>query len=114
MFVFTIWDNLKQELFLARDPYGIKPLYFYSKKGSFVYSSQAKSLGKFFSITPFSSEPGSVGFILSGSVPEPFTIFKDVYALKKGSYMIVREGSIINETGGSTLKNVGNQVILIL
>ena len=98
MFVFTIWDNLKQELFLARDPYGIKPLYFYSKKGSFVYSSQAKSLGKFFSITPFSSEPGSVGFILSGSVPEPFTIFKDVYALKKGSYMIVREGSIINET----------------
>ncbi|MBW2066377.1 MAG: asparagine synthetase B, partial [Deltaproteobacteria bacterium] len=44
MFAFAIWDREKQELFLARDRYGIKPLYYYVKNGRFLFASEQKAL----------------------------------------------------------------------
>lgn len=44
MFAFVIWDNLRQELFLARDRYGIKPLYHAQQDGVFAFASEAKAI----------------------------------------------------------------------
>ena len=44
MFAFAIWDNEKQKLFLARDPFGIKPLYYSDVGGVFRVASQVKAL----------------------------------------------------------------------
>lgn len=44
MFTFSIWDKRKQELFLARDRYGIKPLYYYMKSNVFLFASEQKAL----------------------------------------------------------------------
>lgn len=43
MFAFVIWDIKKQELFGARDHFGIKPFYYYNVDGLFIYGSEIKS-----------------------------------------------------------------------
>jgi asparagine synthase (glutamine-hydrolysing) len=44
MFAFAIWDRTKQELFLARDRYGIKPLYYTFVKSTFLFGSEQKAI----------------------------------------------------------------------
>ena len=46
MFAFGIWDEKKQILFLARDRFGIKPLYYYQGENSFIFSSEIKGIVK--------------------------------------------------------------------
>jgi asparagine synthase (glutamine-hydrolysing) len=84
MFAFAIWDERGRELFLARDPYGIKPLYTANDGWTFRFASQVKALlaGRRVSCDP---EPaGIAGFHLFGSVPEPFTLYRDIRALPAG------------------------------
>jgi asparagine synthase (glutamine-hydrolysing) len=84
MFAFAIWDEARRSLFLARDPYGIKPLYTANDGWTFRFASQVKALlaGRHVSRDP---EPaGMVGFYLFGSVPEPFTLYREVRALPAG------------------------------
>jgi asparagine synthase (glutamine-hydrolysing) len=84
MFAFAIWDGARGGLFLARDAFGIKPLYTSNDGWTFRFASQVKALlaGKRVSRDP---EPaGLVGFHLFGSVPEPFTLYRDIRALPAG------------------------------
>ena len=81
MYAFAIWDNIARSLFLARDPYGIKPLYTANDGWTFRFASQVKALlaGEHVSRDP---EPaGIVGFHLFGSVPEPFTLYREIRSL---------------------------------
>lgn len=89
MFAFALWDVEKSALLLARDPYGIKPLYYADDGWTFRFASQVKALlaGGNVSRTP---EPaGLVGFCLFGSVPEPFTTYQEIRSLPAGSTMWV-------------------------
>lgn len=85
MYALAIWDEKKQGLFLARDPFGIKPLYYIDDGKTLRTFSQVKALikGGNIDITP---EPaGHVGFFLWGYVPEPFTLYNGIYALPAGT-----------------------------
>ena len=46
MFSFAIYDKIKKELILSRDPFGIKPLYFFQDNNNFVFSSEIKPIIK--------------------------------------------------------------------
>ncbi|HVH78991.1 MAG TPA: asparagine synthetase B, partial [Stellaceae bacterium] len=93
MFAFALWDSDAGRLLLARDPYGIKPLYYADDGWTFRLASQVKALvaGERISLDP---EPaGWAGFFLFGSVPEPFTIYRESRAVPTGSAMwIDRQG----------------------
>jgi asparagine synthase (glutamine-hydrolysing) len=84
MFAFAIWDARRHSLFLARDPYGIKPLYIASDGWTFRFASQVKALLAGGRISRDPEPAGHVGFYLFGSVSEPFTLFRDVRALPAG------------------------------
>ena len=61
MFAFAIWDNIKKELILARDPFGIKPLYYSKKNNILFFASQVKSI---LSIDNLSFENGVLSALL--------------------------------------------------
>ena len=87
MYTFAIWDQEKQGLFLARDPFGIKPLYFADDGKSLRVASQVKALLKGGNVDTTTSPAGHVGFFLWGYVPDPFTLYKGIRALPAGSTM---------------------------
>ena len=73
MFAFAIWDAERKRLFLARDPYGIKPLYYADDGWTLRFASQVKALLAGGKVSRDPEPAGQVGFYLWGSVPEPFT-----------------------------------------
>jgi asparagine synthase (glutamine-hydrolysing) len=81
MFAFAIWDDLRQGLFLARDIYGIKPLYTANDGWTFRFASQVKALLAGGSVSKDPESAGLVGFHLFGSVPEPFTLYREICAV---------------------------------
>lgn len=93
MFAFAIWDERRRGLFLARDPYGIKPLYYADDGRTFRLASQVKALlaGGGIDVAP---EPaGHTGFFLLGNIPEPYTLYRGIRALPAG-------GSLWIDTSG--------------
>jgi asparagine synthase (glutamine-hydrolysing) len=84
MFAFAIWDSRRNGLFLARDPYGIKPLYTANDGWTFRFASQVKALLAGGKISRDPEPAGMIGFQLFGSVPEPFTLYREIRALAAG------------------------------
>ncbi|MBW2697497.1 MAG: asparagine synthase (glutamine-hydrolyzing) [Deltaproteobacteria bacterium] len=89
MFAFAIWDAERRELFLARDPLGIKPLYYAAQGGVFRFASQVKALMAGGAISRDVDPSARVGFFTFGSVPEPLTYFRAVRALPAGTCLTV-------------------------
>jgi hypothetical protein len=93
MFAFAIWDARSRLLFLARDPYGIKPLYYARISQGVLFASQVKALLASGRLVSRECEPaGLAGFYLWGSVPEPWTLYRDVFALPAGHWLHVHDG----------------------
>lgn len=93
MFAFGLWDAARGSLLLARDPYGIKPLYYADDGQSFRFSSQVRALLAT-GVSRAIDDAGLAGFYLFGSVPEPRTIVRAVRALPAGTTLtITREGA---------------------
>ncbi len=84
MFAFAIWDERRRGLLLARDPYGIKPLYTADDGKSLRFASQVKALLAGGQVSRALEPAGMVGFYLFGSVPEPFTLYREIRALPAG------------------------------
>ncbi len=85
MFAFIIWDEAERRLFMARDAFGIKPLYIADNGSTIRIASSVKALragGHAGNIGP--DPAGHVGFFLFGSVPEPHTLYADIGALEAG------------------------------
>ena len=92
MFAFAIWDRNKRSLFLARDRLGIKPL-FYSMlpDGQFIFGSELKVL-KCHPELPRKMEPTAVeDYFALGYIPEPKTIFQNVYKLSPGHTLTIKQ-----------------------
>jgi len=86
MFAFIIWDKQKHSVFMARDPYGIKPLYYAKSGQGWIFASQVKALIATKLVDSAPNTLGQMGFWLLGSIPEPHTWFRDVSALPAGTW----------------------------
>ena len=89
MFAFAVWDEDRRSLFLARDPFGIKPLYYSAAPGVFRFASQVKAIIAGGKTDTSPDAAGHAGFFLWGSVPEPFTTHLAIRALPAGCMMLV-------------------------
>jgi asparagine synthase (glutamine-hydrolysing) len=89
MFAFAIWDAASEGLFLARDPFGIKPLYYANDGSTLRFASQVKALAGAGTIDCHPDPAGIVGFHTWGFVPEPLTLHREIRALPAGSHLWV-------------------------
>jgi len=89
MFAFALWDGAKRRLFLARDPYGIKPLYYADDGMTVRVASQVRALIASGRVSNHFDPAGAAGFFLRGTVPEPFTMYRAIRSLPAGSYCFV-------------------------
>jgi asparagine synthase (glutamine-hydrolysing) len=93
MFAFALWDEARQGLLLARDPFGIKPLYVANDGKAIRFASQVKALLAGGSVDTTPAPTGHVGFYLWGFVPDPYTLYKGMRALLAGtSIWVGRDG----------------------
>jgi len=92
MFAFAIWDARKRSLFLARDRIGIKPLYYCHRGGRLVFASEIKSILAS-SVVPRELNPQALyDYIGFEFVPAPETMFRDIYKLPAGHYLLLKDG----------------------
>jgi asparagine synthase (glutamine-hydrolysing) len=84
MFALALWDARKQAMLLARDPFGIKPMYYARSGGTLRFASQVKALLHSGKIDTAPEPAGHVGYFLWGSVPTPWTLYRAIRALPAG------------------------------
>jgi asparagine synthase (glutamine-hydrolysing) len=94
MFAFIVWDRIAKRGFIARDPYGIKPLYYANTGRGLLVGSQVKALLATGLVAREPDAWGQAGFWLLGSVPEPHTWFKNICALPAGHFAWIQDGRV--------------------
>lgn len=104
MFAFAIWDANREELFLARDRMGIKPLYYYHTSRRFAFSSEMGSLFRCGEVPLEFDTAGVMDFFTYRFVPSPHTVIQKIRKVRPGHYIKVKNGQA-NETPYWTLKD---------
>lgn len=94
MFAFAIWDNRCKKLFLARDRMGEKPLYYYQDDKRMVFASEIKAMLVDSTIPREINSFGLVNFLTYGHSLAPETIYKRIYKLLPGHFIVVENGKI--------------------
>jgi asparagine synthase (glutamine-hydrolysing) len=88
MFALALYDVPNRRCILARDRYGIKPLYYrQSPDGKLAFASEVKTLVRSGAAPNDSDREGAIGFLLFGSVPAPRTFVRGVACLLPGHYL---------------------------
>lgn len=85
MFAFALWDSDRQGVLLARDPFGIKPLYVADNGHILRFASQVKALLAGGGVDTTPDPAGHAGFYLWGCVPEPHTLYRNIQSFPAGS-----------------------------
>ncbi len=88
MFAFAIWDEDRQQLFLARDRFGKKPLYYSIQQDVLLFASEAKAIVAATGTIPAVNLQAIPDYLLYRYVPQPSTLFQGVQKLPSGSYAL--------------------------
>lgn len=94
MYAFAIWNTKTKELYMARDEWGIKPLYYYFNKDTLMFASEIKA---FLDHPDFKKEFNDrilSAYLCFNSTPTEETFFKGVRKLKPGHQLIYKNGTI--------------------
>ena len=97
MFAFALWDAEQRELWLARDPYGIKPLYLSESQETIWFASQARPLALTAPVDRRREAAALVGFYLWGHVPEPYSWWAGVRMFPPGHVQRIRTGAAVSK-----------------
>jgi asparagine synthase (glutamine-hydrolysing) len=86
MFAFALWDMRRSRLVIARDHFGIKPLYYAIANGGFACASEVQALAKCGLISGNVDRRALAGYLAYGGVQEPLTIYENVFELPRGCW----------------------------
>lgn len=94
MFAFVIWDSNKNEIFGARDYFGIKPFYYANVDGNLVYGSEIKSILEYPGYKKEINETALENYLTFQYSVLPETFFKGIYKLMPAHYFIFKDGKM--------------------
>jgi asparagine synthase (glutamine-hydrolysing) len=95
MFSFIIYNKKTKAAFIARDQYGIKPLYYGKTDKGLIFASQVKTILEIELVDKKKDKFAFFLFSIFGSVPEPFTLFKNIKSIKAGHFLWIKKGRIV-------------------
>jgi asparagine synthase (glutamine-hydrolysing) len=90
MFTFAIWDRNRKQLFIARDHFGIKPLYYHISNGKFLYGSEIKSILATGEVRRSIRPESFLNYLTFQYVPDPDTMFDGISKLPPATTITVR------------------------
>ena len=124
MFSFALWDKTKEELFLCRDRFGIKPLYYLEINQSIIFSSSLKAVKSLYAKDLNVKEDDLLDFIQYGTVHQPNTILESVKSVPRASFLKISnqetkifeywnlfENTILSKPVKEPLKNVEKLIL---
>jgi asparagine synthase (glutamine-hydrolysing) len=94
MAAFALWDDQQQQLFLARDRFGIKPLYYAEHQGRLYFASEIKAILSHPDFPRRVNVAALDTMLTLGFVPGPATMFEGIYRLPPAHFLIARNGAI--------------------
>jgi asparagine synthase (glutamine-hydrolysing) len=94
MFAFCIWDVRNETMFLARDRFGIKPLFFAQYNGKFVFSSEIKSILLDYEFKRAIDPEALAAYFMFAYIPGPLTIFENIQKLLPGHFLTLKDGEV--------------------
>ena len=94
MFAFAIWDARKESLFLARDRFGKKPLYYAQFDNQFIFASELKAILKHPSARKEINLDALGKYLAYEYVPSPYSIFKNISKMEPASTLTLKDGNI--------------------
>lgn len=110
MFAFALWDIREQQLFIARDRLGKKPLYYFSQDGRFAFGSEIKAILALNGIPRNIRLDAVYDFFAYQYVPDPKSIFQHIHKLPPAHYMVLnKDGFSIHEYWDVSFKNVSSE-----
>ncbi|PWK19020.1 asparagine synthase (glutamine-hydrolyzing) [Xanthomarina spongicola] len=96
-FAIAIWDKNKEELFLARDRVGIRPLFYTNVNDTFVFASEIKSFLEYPEINLQFSGKALSEYVTFWTALSPNTVFEDVFEVPPGTYMLINSEKITSK-----------------
>lgn len=95
MFAFVVWDSHRQQLFLARDRFGKKPLFFWrGDDGSLVFASEIKAILKYPHVERSLDRASVLDYLQYRYTPGPHTLFRGISKLPPGHYATFYNGAL--------------------
>ncbi|HEX9606040.1 MAG TPA: asparagine synthase (glutamine-hydrolyzing) [Gemmatimonadaceae bacterium] len=97
MFAFAVWDAVERKLFLARDHFGVKPLYYVQTSDGLTFASEVRALLRTGSAAPRLNAAALASYFSFGSVYEPETIIEGVRSFPAATFATYRNGEMAFE-----------------
>src|SRR5215471_166892 len=94
IFALAIWDRNQEQLFLARDHFGIKPLYYSQEGQKLAFASEAKALMELRDLPRQINRTALSQYLTFLWVPDPLTMFDGIYKLPAAHYTIFKNGTL--------------------
>ncbi len=91
-YAIALWDADREQLVLARDRAGVKPLYFHQQDGRFIFASEIKAILQHPAVTPEVNEEALYHYLTLVTTPAPQTLFRNVQKLPAGHMLVINRG----------------------
>ena len=95
VFAFAIWDSKKQELFMARDHLGVKPLFYTMQNNSFIFATSIKEIFQYPGVEKILTAQGISELLGIGPAHTPgTTVFDNIFELKPGHFAVYNRSGL--------------------
>jgi asparagine synthase (glutamine-hydrolysing) len=94
MYTIAIWDKQDRELFIARDPLGVKPLYYYQQEDRFVFASEVRAVLGSGKIKRKMDQTAILEYFRYQSIGFPFSPVEKIRQVEAGSWMKIKNGKV--------------------
>jgi asparagine synthase (glutamine-hydrolysing) len=109
-FAFAIYDKRNETLLIARDRYGVKPLYYTFLDGRLHFSSEIKGLLPLLNFIPEMNWEAFLLYLQLNYIPAPLSIYNNIYKLKPGQYIIFKNNEYKIKTYYEIPENINEQI----